>query len=308
MAQEQQGQAGVTLEVVPLRHPWRWVAAAVLLVGLAGLMWSFAKNNNFAWSTVLHYLFSSLILHGVVVTLYLTVVAMVIGVLGGTIVATMRASANPVVSTVARAYVWFFRGTPILIQIIFWGYFGALYPRFMLGVPFTHITWFSTQSSTLISPTLAAILSLGMNEIAYSSEIVRGGIAGVSKGQHEAAYSLGLTPTVTTRKIVLPQAMRIIIPPMGNEVLTMLKETSLVSVITGRDLMTATQQIYSQNYQVIPLLIVASLWYLFLTTVLSVPQRHLERRFGRGATQLSGDSGLARMFVGGWTSKFGTRS
>ena len=295
------------LTVVPLRHPGRWVAATVLTIALGGTLWSFAKNQNVSWPTVGTFLFNGLILHGIVVTLYLTVVAMVIGVIGGTLVATMRTSKNPIVSSIAKAYVWFFRGTPILIQIIFWGYFGAIYPRIALGIPFTHVTWFSEQSSSLITATMAAILSLGMNEIAYSSEIVRGGINGVTRGQTEAAYSLGLTPAQTTRRVVLPQAMRIIIPPMGNEVLTMLKETSLVSVIAGRDLMTADEQIYSQNYRVIPLLVVAGLWYLLLTSLLSIPQRRLERHFGRGAVA-AGQSGLARMLAGGLASRFGSRT
>jgi polar amino acid transport system permease protein len=295
------------LTVVPLRHPGRWVAATVLTVALGGTLWSFAKNQNVSWPTVGTFLFNGLIFHGIVVTLYLTVVAMVIGVIGGTLVATMRTSKNPIVSSIAKAYVWFFRGTPILIQIIFWGYFGAIYPRIAIGIPFTHVTWFSEQSSSLITATMAAILSLGMNEIAYSSEIVRGGINGVTRGQTEAAYSLGLTPAQTTRRVVLPQAMRIIIPPMGNEVLTMLKETSLVSVIAGRDLMTADEQIYSQNYRVIPLLVVAGLWYLLLTSLLSIPQRRLERHFGRSAVA-AGQSGLARMLAGGLASRFGSRT
>lgn len=300
-------EAGTELRVVPLRHPLRRVAAVVLLVIVGGVLWSLAKNPNVGWSTVGHYLFDGLIVHGVVVTLYLTAIAMTIGVVGGTILATMRTSDNRVVSSVAAAYVWFFRGTPILIQIIFWGYFGAIYRTVSIGIPFTHVTWFSASSSSLITPMMAAILSLGMNEIAYSSEIIRGGIAGIPKGQTEAAYSLGLPPTATTRLIVLPQAMRSILPAMGNEVLTMLKETSLVSVIAGQDLMTTVEQIYSQNYQVIPLLVVASLWYLLLTTVLAIPQRQLERHFGRGVTGES-QSGLGRLFLGRLSSRKGSRA
>ena len=286
------------LRVVPLRHPGRWVAAAILLVAFFGTIWSFAKNPNVGWHVVGHYLFNSLILNGVVVTLYLTAIAMLIGVVGGTIMATMRLSPNPIVSSFAKFYIWFFRGTPILIQIIFWGYFGAIYQTIKLGVPFTHITFVTMNSGSVMTPMLAAILSLGLNEIAYSAEIVRGGISGVSPGQTDAAYSLGLTPATTTRRIILPQAMRIIMPPMGNEFLTMLKETALVSVISGRDLMTATQQIYSQTYQVIPLLVVASIWYLLMTSMLTIPQRWLERRFGRARATQMGTSGLRRMLLG----------
>lgn len=293
------------LRVVPLRHPWRTVSAAVLLVVASGILWSLVKNPNVEWSVVRHYLWFDLITSGVEVTLFLTFIAMGIGIVGGVLMAVMRLSENPVVSSLAKLYIWFFRGTPILIQIIFWGYFGAIYPKVMIGVPFTHITWFSWQSSSIITPILAAILSLGLNEIAYFAEIVRGGISGVPRGQVEAAYSLGLTPSQTTRRIVLPQAMRIIVPPTGNEVLTMLKETALVSVIAGRDLMTATQQIYSQNYQVIPLLVVAGIWYLALTSLLSIPQRSLERRFGRSRAAAMGTSGTRRMLLGSLLNRSG---
>lgn len=273
-------------------------SALVLLIALAGTVWSFAKNPNVQWSIVGHYFFNGLIVNGIIVTLYLTFIAMAIGVAGAIVIAVMRLSSNPVLSSIAKFYIWFFRGTPVLIQIIFWGYVGALYPQVKLGIPFTHVTFLSGNSSALITPTLAAILSLGLNEIAYSGEIIRGGISGVAKGQVEAAHSLGLTPGQTTRKIVLPQAMRIVVPPMGNEVLTMLKETSLVSVIAGRDLMTAAQQIYSQNYQVIPLLVVAGIWYLLLTSLLSYPQRLLERRYGQSRVSAMGTSGVRRMFAG----------
>jgi polar amino acid transport system permease protein len=294
------------LQVVPLRHPWRLSAAGFLIVTLAGTIWSIAKNPNVEWSIVGHYFFSGLVVNGVLVTLYLTFIAMVIGIVGAVGVAVMRLSENPVLSSIAKFYIWFFRGTPVLIQIIFWGYIGALYPQVKLGIPFTHVTFWSTGSSAVITPMLAAILSLGLNEIAYSGEIIRGGISGVAKGQAEAAYSLGLTPAQTTRKIVLPQAMRIVVPPMGNEVLTMLKETALVSVIAGRDLMTAVQQIYSQNYQVIPLLVVAGIWYLLLTSLLSYPQRVLERRYGRSRVSALGSSGTRRLLVGFTGSMKGT--
>ncbi len=294
------------LHVVPLRHPWRLTAAAVLILALAGTVWSIAKNPNIQWSIVGHYFFSALVVNGVLVTLYLTFIAMAIGIVGAVGIAVMRLSENPVLSSIAKFYIWFFRGTPVLIQIVFWGYIGALYPKVELGIPFTHVTFFSTGSSSLITPMLAAILSLGLNEIAYSGEIIRGGISGVAKGQVEAAHSLGLTPAQTTRKIVLPQAMRIVVPPMGNEVLTMLKETALVSVIAGRDLMTAVQQIYSQNYQVIPLLVVAGIWYLLLTSLLSYPQRLLERRYGRSRVAAMGSSGTRRLLFGFSGSKKGT--
>lgn len=270
------------LTVRPLRHPGRWVAA-VLVAALALVMLrSLFTNPNVGWDIVREYLFAPVTLQGVLVTLYLTAASMLIGVVGGVLVAVMRLSDNPVLSIVARAFIWFFRGTPVLVQIIFWGYLGALYPTVSIGIPGTGVTLVEGRTSDLITAPVAALLALGLNEMAYAAEIVRGGITAVDRGQTEAAFSLGLSPSRTLRRIVLPQAMRVIVPPMGNEVITMLKTTALVSVIAGQDLMTVLQRIYSQNYQVIPLLVVASIWYLALTSLLSIPQAWLERRYGRG--------------------------
>ncbi len=293
------------LPVVPLRHPGRWVGAAVAALTLGGVLWSLAKNQNVDLVTIRHYVFDTLTLQGLVVTLVLTVVAMVIGILGAILVAVMRLSSNPVLAGVAKFYIWLFRGTPILVQLIFWGYFGAIYPRLAFGPPFTGITWWSGRTADLISPTVAAILALGLNEVAYAAEIVRGGILAVDHGQVEAAHALGMTPARTMRRIVLPQAMRVIIPPMGNETITMLKTTSLVSVIAGHDLMTNLQDVYSQNFKVIPLLIVASIWYLALTSLLSVPQRWLERRYGRGVAGVPVGTGrrLIRLPGLGWAAR-----
>ena len=179
-----------------------------------------------------------------------------------------------------------FRGTPQIVQLLFWGFLGALYPKIALGIPFTHIHAVSAETHTVISVFVAALLGLGLNEAAYSSEIVRSGILSVDEGQTEAAYSLGMTPGQTMRRIILPQAMRVIIPPMGNETISMLKLTSLVSVIAGNDLLTNLETAYAQNFRVIPLLIVACIWYLALTSLLSVGQFFLERRYGRGATRV----------------------
>lgn len=258
-------------------------AGAVLVAILFGAMlYSLARNPRIDWPTVGEYLFAELTLRGVTVTLLLTVASMAIGVVGGTVVAVMRLSDNVVLSAVARFYIWFFRGTPVLVQIIFWGFLGALYPRIELGIPFTDVTLFSEATSSVITATTAAVLALGLNEIAYAAEIVRGGIQSVSPGQREAASALGLGPRTIMTRVVLPQAMRVIVPPMGNEVINMLKMTALVSVIAGKDLLTNLQEVYSQNFAVIPLLVVASLWYLAMVTVLSFFQARLERRFGRG--------------------------
>ncbi len=273
---------GEPLQAVPVRHVGRTVAAVVVAVVVLSVLWSLGKNPNLDWPTIGQYLLAELTLRGIVVTITLTVVSMVIGIVGGVGVAVMRLSDNYVLRWVALAYVWFFRGTPVLVQIIFWGYLGAFYPRTTIGIPFTDVVFFDERTSTLVTATTAAILALGLNEIAYAAEIVRGGITSVAPGQREAAASLGLSPAVTMRKVVLPQAMRVIVPPMGNEVITMLKTTALVSVIAGKDLLTNLQQAYAQNFRVIPLLVVASLWYLAMVTVLSVAQSRLEKRFGRG--------------------------
>lgn len=283
------------LETVAARHPLRWLGAAVVLLAAVGFVTSLATNDNLKWSVVGDYLFSQLVFEGLLTTIWLTVVAMIIGVGGGVVLAVMRLSANPILSGLAGLFVWVFRGTPLLVQIIFWGYLGALYPKLIFGIPFTDITFFSESTSAIVTGSVAALLALGLNEMAYASEIVRAGILAVDDGQTEAAYSLGMAPAATTRRIVLPQAMRVIIPPMGNETITMLKSTALVSVISGHDLLTNLQNVYSQNFQVIPLLIVASAWYLVLTSILSIPQSWLERRYSRGTRPVAHDGPFARL-------------
>jgi polar amino acid transport system permease protein len=266
---------------VPVRHYGRWIAAlAVVAIGAAFLN-ALLRSPHLEPATIATYLFKPYVLDGVKVTLILTAVAMVIGTAGGVVLAVMRLSANPVLRSCAWLFIWFFRGTPLLVQIIFFGFLGALFPRITVGLPFVG-TLFDKPTSVVITGTTAAILALSLNEMAYAAEIVRGGILAVDRGQTEAAYALGMSPALTTRRIVLPQAMRVIVPPMGNETITMLKSTALVSVIAGRDLLTAVQNVYGQNYKVIPLLVVAALWYLALVSVLSAGQYFLERRFGRG--------------------------
>ncbi|MCI0144204.1 amino acid ABC transporter permease [Arthrobacter bambusae] len=270
------------MRIRPVSKAGMKASAAVAVLVLVSIIWSMAGNPNMEWGVVGEYLFASLTLKGVLVTLYLTVASLLIGIVGGVLVAVMRLSGNPVLYNIAGLYIGLFRGTPLLVQIIFWGYMGALFKNVELGIPFTGITFFSVPTNQLISPVVAAILALGLNEVAYACEIIRGGIIGVDKGQTEAAYSVGMPPRRTMLRIVLPQAMRTVIPALGNEVITMLKMTSLVSVIAGADLLTNLQNVYSQTYQVIPLLIVASIWYCGLSAILSVPQGYLERRFGRG--------------------------
>jgi polar amino acid transport system permease protein len=272
------------IKAVPVRHPGRWVAVALVLVIAVALFRSVVTNPRFGWDVVGQYLFSSEVLHGLVVTLELTVIAMVIGIALGVVLAVMRLSANPLVSSGAWAYVWFFRGTPVLVQLLFWNFASALYPTISIGIPFGP-EFFHASANSLITPFVAAILGLGLNEAAYMSEIVRAGIISVDEGQSEAAHALGMTRLQTLRRIVLPQAMRVIIPPTGNETISMLKTTSLVSVIAITDLLYSVQLIYAANYKQIPLLLVACIWYLVFTTLLSIGQYYIERRFGRGSSR-----------------------
>ena len=289
------GRGGAAdLETVPLRHWGRWAAAAVVLYVAAAFVWSLARNPNLEWDVVGDYLFEDFVIRGVGITVMLTVVAMVIGTLGGIVVAVMRLSSNPVLRALSWCYTWFFRGTPLLVQIIFWGFLAALYQQIEIGIPFTDVTFASVDTNAVVGPMTAAILALSLNEVAYAAEIVRGGIASVDGGQDDAASALGMTRSQAMRTITLPQAMRVIVPPMGNETVTMLKSTALVSVIGGKDLLTAVQSVYAQNYQVIPLLVVAVIWYLALTSVLSVGQYFVERRYGKGY----GNASMGRRWLG----------
>ena len=271
------------IQAVPVRHPGRWVGVAVIAVLVAMLIHSFVTNPNFQWDVVGQYLFSDPVLRGLRNTLILTVLSMAIGIIGGVLLAVMRLSPNPVLAGAAAVYIWLFRGTPLITQLIFWNFLASLYPRLGLGIPFGP-TFISVDTNAVISVFAASLLGLGLNEAAYMAEIVRGGIQSVDPGQSEAAGALGLSRTQTLRRIVLPQAMRVIVPPTGNETISMLKTTSLVVVIAYFELTVAVQTIYSRTFQTIPLLIVAALWYLALTSVLSVGQMFIERRFGRGFT------------------------
>jgi len=272
------------IRAIPVRHTGRWLAAVAIAFLIYAVAVSMATNKRFQWSVIRHYFASSPVLHGLVVTLELTATSMAIGIALGIVFAVMRLSPNPLVSSASWVYIWFFRGTPVLVQIIFWNFIGALYPHFGIGIPlgpqFTHV-----DVASHITPFVAGMLALGLNEGAYMSEIVRAGIISVDEGQTEAAQSLGMTRLLTMRRIVLPQAMRVIIPPTGNETISMLKTTSLVSVIAVTELLYSVQVIYARTYQIIPLLIVASIWYLIVTTILSFGQYYVERYYGRGVSR-----------------------
>jgi len=265
----------------PLR-PGRWLAAGATALILAWLAWTIAINPNLHWDIVVEYQFDRVILEGLWVTIQLTVASMVIGVVLGVIVALMQVSDSRTLRAGAMAYVWFFRGTPLLVQLIFWFNIALIFPEVGLGVPFGGpklVTW---ETNTLVTGFVAALLGLSINEGAYMSEIVRAGLRAVDPGQQEAAAALGMSRMKIMKRVVLPQAMRIIVPPTGNQFISMLKTTSLVSVIAGADLLTVAQRLYLTNFEVIALLIVASIWYLVLTTVASIGQYYLERRFSRG--------------------------
>jgi polar amino acid transport system permease protein len=272
------------IKAVPVRHPFQWVAAALVGIILLGLIRSVATNPRFQWDVVGDYLFDSRVLDGLRTTLELTVLGMAIGIVLGVILALMRLSSNPLLSGPSWVYIWFFRGTPLLVQMLFLNFIAALYPTIDLGIPFGP-SFVHLNGNDLITPFVAGTLALGLNEGAYMSEIVRAGIISVDEGQTDAANALGMSRMQTMRRIVLPQAMRVIIPPTGNETISMLKNSSLVFVIAVTDLLYSVQLIYSVTYQQIPLLIVASIWYLAATTVLSIGQYYLERRFGRGTTR-----------------------
>ncbi|MGA8927327.1 MAG: amino acid ABC transporter permease [Solirubrobacterales bacterium] len=285
------------IQAVPVRHPGRWIAATVVLVVVVALVRSAATNSNFEWGVVGSYLFDSRILHGLQLTIELTVLAMAIGVVLGVILALMRLSPNPLLSSVSWIYIWFFRGTPLLVQILIFFNIAALYPTIGLGIPFGP-SFIHINATNLITPFFAGMLALGLNEGAYMSEIVRAGIISVDEGQFDAAKAVGMTQGQTMRRVVLPQAMRVIIPPTGNETISMLKNSSLVYVIAVNELLYSATLIYSVNYKVIPLLIVASIWYLAATTVLSIGQYYLERHYGRGGPGAQSEPLLHRILRG----------
>lgn len=267
-----------------VRLSTRWLVRAVIVVLLAMLVHLLTTSKSIEWSVVGHYFTAHSILLGVVRTLELTVIGMAIGIVLGVVLALMRLSKSLLFNAAASLFLWFFRGTPLLVQILFWFNLSSFIPRISLGVPFGP-TFLSSDTNSLVTPFVAAILALGLNQGAYMCEIVRAGILSVDQGQMEASMALGMARARAMRRVVLPQAMRIIIPPTGNHAIALLKDSSLVSVISMTELLYSVQLIYANTFQTIPLLIVASLWYLLMTTVTSVGQYYLERHYGRGASR-----------------------
>ncbi|MFB7282186.1 amino acid ABC transporter permease [Streptomyces hydrogenans] len=271
--------------IVPRRHTGRRLTAAAALLVLAMAVGSVVRNRAFQWDVVGRYFTTAAVLDGLLLTLWLTGVVMVLGFLLGTPLAVMRLSANPVLRALSWGYVWIFRSTPLLVQLLFWFNIGALYPTLGLGIPFGP-EFVTVTTVNLLGPTLTAVIGLTLHEAAYAAEVVRGGILSVDAGQTEAAQALGIGRPRALRRIVIPQAMRSIVPTAGNMLIGTLKGTSVVSVLAVHDLLYSVQLVYNQTYQVIPLLMVATLWYIAVTTVLSAGQFYVERHYARGSARV----------------------
>jgi polar amino acid transport system permease protein len=259
----------------------RWLLWVIVLVLAANFAWIVARNENFGWPIVAQWFTADSILKGLSVTLGLTVVAMIIGTAIGLVLAIARLSHDRLAHSLAGLFIWFFRGTPLLVQLIFWYNLSTLFPHIAISIPFgpTLVSW---NTNDLITPMTAAIAGLSLNEAAYMAEIIRGGLLSVDKGQGEATDAFGMTRTRALRRIIIPQAMRSIIPPTGNQLISMIKATSLVSVIAMSDLLYSVQAVYNRTFEVMPMLMVAVIWYLVITSILNVGQGFIERYYARG--------------------------
>ncbi|WP_294642549.1 amino acid ABC transporter permease [uncultured Aureimonas sp.] len=262
----------------PLNRVVLW--GVVVAIGINAL-WVVARNENFGWPVVAQWFFDPTVMQGLSVTLWLTVVAMSLGVALGLVLAVMRMSGDRLASGLAGLFIWFFRGTPLLVQLIFWYNLSTLFPTISIGIPFGP-TFASWDTNDVITPITAAIVGLALNEAAYMAEIIRGGLLSVDKGQAETAAAFGMTKGRALRRIIIPQAMRSIVPPTGNQLISMIKATSLVSVIAMADLLYSVQSIYNRTFEIVPMLMVAVIWYLFITSILNVGQGYIERYYARG--------------------------
>jgi polar amino acid transport system permease protein len=272
-------RAGVPYEAIraiPVRHYGRWISAVVVVVLLGWLVYGFSQGD-ILWGTVGHKLFDHTVLQGTWRTVVISVCSMALGLALGLLFAVMRLSKNPVTSAVAWLYIWFFRGTPVYVQLLMWFNLALIFHTINL------MPLYKNDTSAVITPFVAALLGLGLNEGAYMAEIVRAGIQSVDEGQTEAAHALGMTGSQTMRRVVLPQAMRVIVPPTGNEFINMLKTSSLVSVVQYTELLRATSNIGNDTTAIMEMYFVASIWYLALTSVFSIGQYYVERRYARGS-------------------------
>jgi polar amino acid transport system permease protein len=281
LAERDEDSRLLAARLVAARHPGRWVSAVVVLVLFAMLVHTLVTNPRFQWGVVGDYFFYGSVMRGLVLTLWMTAAVMACGFLLGIGLAAMRLSSNPVLRTLSFGYVWLVRSVPPLVQLLFWYEIASLYPQLSLGIPFGH-EFVTVKTAHLFTGILAAFAGLTVDIAAFSAEIVRGGILSVERGQSEAAEALGLGRGRIFRRIVLPQAMPAIVPATGNLLIGLLKATSIVSVIAVQDLLYSVQLIYQQNFLIMPLLMVATLWYIILTTVLSVGQYFIERYYARG--------------------------
>ncbi|CAN7638506.1 amino acid ABC transporter permease [Brucella pseudogrignonensis] len=286
-------------EVKPIAVPktGHWIGGALLAILAVVFLQVLVTNKNMQWGVVAEYMFSSAILSGLGMTLLLTVLAMVIGLVIGVMLAIMRLSTSRIFQSVSWGWIWFFRGVPPLVQMIFWYNLALLLPEVSLGIPFNGPKLIAWDTNQLITPFSAAILGLAFTESAYAAEMIRAGIQAINTGQTEAAATLGMTRGQTLRRIVLPQALRIVIPPIGNDTISMLKFTSLVSVLALPDLLYSAQMVYARTYQTVPLLIVATLWYLVLTTILTVIEHAVERRLKSEHRAGAKSGGFFRLFA-----------
>ncbi len=282
------------IKAVPVRHPGRWIAIAVVALLAAMFTHMLVTNKAFQWRFMFDNMFRPPVIEGVRTVLLATVLSMLIGVALGTVIAVLRLSPNPVLSGAAWVYTWFFRAVPRIVLLILFGNLGILFARYEFGLPFDRqignlfgidldARFFGADARTLITGFVAGLLGLALSEAAYMAEIVRAGIKAVDPGQQEAALALGMARTATLRRIVLPQAMRVIVPPTGNETIAMLKDTALLAFVpVTNELFFQLQAVGARTFQVFPMLVAACLWYLAMTSVLMVGQYFLERRFGRG--------------------------
>ncbi|MGV1760350.1 amino acid ABC transporter permease [Rhizobium sp. A22-96] len=268
-------------KVIPARNWGQRAAAALLIALVALLLFMVGTSRHISWSAIPQYIFDETILDGIRLTILFTVLSMIISIIAGAILAMLRLSPNPILAGFASLYIWFFRGTPLLVQIIFWF-------NIQLFIPSIDVGSIHIDMNVIVTAFVAALLALSLNEAAYMAEIMRGGLMAVDNGQNEAAKALGYTPTQAMLRIIFPQALRVIIPPIGNQTISMLKTTSLVSVVAAQDLLTRAQNIYARNFLIIELLIVASIWYLVMTTIASAIQFVIEQRLGKSTNQASG--------------------
>ena len=279
---------GAAPVILPARRVSQWFGIALVAFVGAWIVYQLLTNPGFQWGIVGRYMLNPSVLRGVVTTIELTAMVMVMGTAIGIVIALMRLSGGRTLPLCAYAFTWVFRGVPVLVQLVFWYNLAALFPKISLGIPFGGPKYFEVSSTEAISSFLAALLGLGLNEAAYMAEIVRAGLLSVDPGQSDAARALGYRPAQTFRVIILPQAMRAIVPPTGNQVIGMLKFTSLASVVALSELMNSIENIYTRTFETIPLLIVAALWYLVLVSALSVLQFFIERYYGRGGRDIAG--------------------